>query len=112
MSDIQPATESKPLLEILKNMPTTKDGILSKIPLQTNAFPLTHLALAQGQSIATHTSPDMVVVTLLSGDLLFTVDTTQYQMHAGDSIYLAPDAPHSLYANADSCLQLVMMHTA
>lgn len=112
MSDIQPITESKALLQVVKNMPITKDGILSKIPLETSAFQLTHLALAQDQSIATHTSPDMVVVTLLSGDLLFTLGTTQYQMQPGDSMYLAPNEPHALYANADSYLQLVMMHTA
>lgn len=97
------------LLDVLHKLPCTEQSVVSQVPIDNACFQLTLLALAQGQSLSEHTSPKAVVATVLDGELEFIVEGKKYDMCAGDSVYLAPSAPHALTALRDTRLQLVMM---
>lgn len=105
---IQDEQTSRAFLGIVKNLPITREGIVSKVPFETKNMQVSVFSVAAGQEISEHTSPKAVVVTLISGALNFTVGHAVHHMVAGDFIYLAPNEPHALSACEDSRVQLVM----
>lgn len=105
---IQDEQTSRAFLGIVKNLPITREGIVSKVPFETKNMQVSVFSVAAGQEISEHTSPKAVVVTLISGALNFTVGQAVHHMVAGDFIYLAPNEPHALSACEDSRVQLVM----
>ncbi len=110
MSNAQYGT-SQSFVDVLPNTVYAGKSIVSKVPIDNDLFQLTYLAIAAGEALTEHTSPRAVVVTLLSGAVDFTVEGVVSHMHAGDSVYLAPGAPHALSAHENSCVQLVMINT-
>ncbi len=70
-----------------------------------------YFAFGAGQELTEHTSPRAVVMTVVSGKIDFTVGAEACSLDAGDTIYLAPNEPHSVKAVTDSHLQLVMVDT-
>lgn len=104
------AGSSEALVGVLAHTACVEDSILSKVPLENDVLQLTLLAIAKGQALSEHTSPKAVVATVLDGELEFIVEGKTHDMHAGDSVYLAPGAVHALTATKDTCLQLVMVN--
>lgn len=104
------AGSSEALVGVLAHTACVEDSILSKVPLENDVLQLTLLAIAKGQALSEHTSPKAVVATVLDGELEFIVEGKKYDMHAGDSVHLAPGAVHALTATKDTRLQLVMVN--
>lgn len=101
--------QSSAHIGLMDTINVAPDTITSTIPVEHEHVQVTLLACAKGQSVSTHSSPRAVVATLLKGEMKFTLEDTTYTMHAGDFLFMAPNAPHSLEALEDACIQLVMM---
>ena len=59
--------------------------------------------------VFTFASPKAVVVTLLEGEMDFSIKERKERMKAGDVIYLAPNDRHALVAVTPCRMQLVMV---
>ena len=62
-----------------------------------------------GQVLTEHSSPRAVIVTLLEGEMDFSIGERTERMGAGDVIYLAPGDRHALTAVTPCRMQLVMV---
>ncbi len=72
--------------------------IVSKTLAQNRAVSVTLFAFAQGEEISTHDSKGDAFVTVLEGCGRFTVDGTDYLVHAGEALVMPAQKPHAVYA--------------
>lgn len=106
LSDIH---ESHVVTDVLTDLPVGKETITSRVVVNNPLVRVVYFSFAAGQELTEHASPRAVVVTLITGVLDFSIDTTTHRMVAGDTIYLAPGERHALVAVEPSHLQLVMV---
>lgn len=60
------------------------------------------LGFKTGQKLDEHLSPAELMVTVLEGEIVFTVIDTPHTLHAGEFLLVGEGVPHSVVANADS----------
>lgn len=65
------------------------------------------IAFEEGQSLDTHLAPAEVMITVLEGEVEFTMDGRPNTIKAGEFLLMGADVPHSVVAKADSKLLLV-----
>ena len=111
MPKISPLNESAATLQVLTDLPVTKDATTSRVLHNNPLMRIVTFAFDAGQVLTEHTSPRAVACTVLSGTLRFTVEDTPYDMSAGDVLYLAPGDRHAVEATSPCHLQLVMVDT-
>lgn len=81
------------------------DGICqatSATLLETNQLQLIRLVVPAGREIPPHRVPTEAVVHVIEGQVCFTHDGHQTEMHAGDVLFLCPQELHSLRGVKDS----------
>lgn len=103
--------ESRAVLGLLAALPVQPEATTSRVVVNNPLVRVVYFAFDTGELLTDHSSPRAVVVHLISGAIRFTVDQTEHAMVAGDVIYLAPGARHSLIADGPSHLSLVMVDT-
>ncbi len=110
---IKPTETSQSMIKesVLDGLPATTDATTSKVVVNNSVLRVVYFAFGANQELTEHTSPRAVVMTVLSGQIAFTVSAEAATLDAGDVIYLAPNEPHSVKAITDSHLQLVMVDT-
>lgn len=64
------------------------------------------VAFKAGQKLDTHTAPAELMVTVLEGEIVFTVNGEPRTIKAGEFMLVGAEVPHSVAANADSKLML------
>ncbi len=101
--------ESRALLGLLAAVPVLPEATTSRVVVNNPLLRVVYFAFDTGELLTDHSSPRVVVVHLITGAIRFTVDETEHAMVAGDIIYLAPGARHSLIADQPSHLSLVMV---
>lgn len=106
-----PVTESAVVLDINTDLPVVRESTTSRVIVNNPLLRVVDFTFAPGQLLTEHASPRAVVVTLLDGEMTFEVEGESHTMHAGDVIYLAPDARHALTAITECRMQLVMVDT-
>ena len=65
------------------------------------------IALKKGQRLDEHVAPAEIMVTLLEGDIDFTVVDKVRNLHTGEFLLLGEGVRHQVYANEDSKVMLV-----
>lgn len=60
-----------------------------------------------GQLLDTHTAPAQAMVTILEGEIEFTMLGEKHNMKAGDFLLMGEGVPHSLVARTDAKVMLV-----
>lgn len=60
------------------------------------------IAFQAGQKLDRHVAPANLMVTVLEGEIVFTVIDKPNTLHAGDFMLVGESVPHSVTANADS----------
>lgn len=104
-------TESAAVLNVLPDLPVTKESTTSRVLLNNPLLRVVDFAFDAGQELTEHTSPRAVVVTLLSGTMDFDVEDETHHMVPGDVLYLAPNVSHAVLATSPCHMQLVMVDT-
>ena len=65
------------------------------------------VAFKAGQKLDTHLAPAEVMVSVLEGEIEFTIQDKAHTIKAGEFLLLGADVPHSVLAKADSKMMLV-----
>ena len=68
------------------------------------------VAFKAGQKLDTHMAPAEVMVSVLEGEIEFTIQDKAHPIKAGAFLLLGADVPHSVLAKADSKLMLVKVN--
>ncbi len=109
MPHTTPVSRSAASLTVLADLPVTKEATTSRVLLNNPLMRVVTFAFDAGQVLTEHSSPRAVACTLLDGTLRLIVEGTEYDMVAGDLVYLAPGVRHVVEATSSSHLQLVMV---
>ncbi|MBR9676043.1 cupin domain-containing protein [Candidatus Woesearchaeota archaeon] len=96
---------TKNLLELVQ---FPKQGIYSTVLQKGDGYNYTLMCLSKDTDIDTHTSTKQGVVQVLSGKGKFKLLDEDIDMEPGRFIYMPKNAPHSLYAEEDTALLLVL----
>lgn len=92
--------------ETIQEMAAIQSGaIVSKVLTQNGSVTL--FAMAQGESISSHTSECAALAVVLTGTIIFTVDKEQKELQPMESILLPANIPHALCAEKDSRMLLI-----
>lgn len=65
------------------------------------------VAFKAGQKLDTHMAPAEVMVSILEGEIEFTIQDKAHIIKPGEFLLLGADVPHSVLAKADSKMMLV-----
>ena len=64
------------------------------------------VAFKAGQKLDTHTAPAEVMITVLEGEIEFTMIVRTMDIKAGQFVLMGADVPHSVVAKADTKMML------
>ena len=85
----------------------------SELLIRTEHLQVFRYALPCGKSIQEHTAAGLMIVQCIEGAVAFSAQGRTQTLAAGDMLYLADRAPHSLEALADSSLLVtILLHRA
>ena len=83
------------------------DKVHCKLVFETGNGGVSLLAFKAGQKLDTHLAPFEVMVTVLEGEIEFTMDGKANDIKAGQFLLMGADVPHSVLAKTDAKLMLV-----
>jgi quercetin dioxygenase-like cupin family protein len=91
-----------------EGLPIPSEATTSRTVVSNDAVRVVAFAMDRGQELTEHSAPRPVVVQVVEGDLAFTVAGERHELTAGDVVYLAPSARHSVEALTPCRFVLVM----
>lgn len=101
---------SKSEILTLKEQISYQDGqVVSKTLVQNNAVSITLFAFSKGEEISTHSSHGDAFVTCLDGTGKITIDNKEYILNEGECIVMPAEHPHSVYAEKNFKMLLVVI---
>ena len=106
---VTPVTESLFRLGLNEALPISEEATTSRVVVNNDVLRTVVFTFDAGQLLTEHASPRAVVVTLLEGEMDFSIKERKERMQAGDVIYLAPNDRHALVAVTPCRMQLVMV---
>ena len=93
-------------LEELMQFP--KEGIFTTVLAKAESYNYTLMCLSAGTNIEDHTSTKNGVVQVLKGKGVFTLFDKEIEMKQGTFIFMPKDASHSLKAEEDLAILLIL----
>lgn len=93
--------------KLLSQVETGNEKVHFKNIFETDNGGVALIAFEAGQKLETHLAPAEIMVTVLEGEVEFTVDGKPNDMSAGEFLLLGQDVPHSVTAKTDTKLLLV-----
>ncbi|GGO98469.1 cupin domain-containing protein [Actinomyces gaoshouyii] len=104
-----PITESLFRLGLNEALPVSEEATTSRVVVNNDVLRTVIFTFDAGQLLTEHASPKAVVVTLLEGEMDFSIGERTERLAAGDVVYLAPGDRHALTAITACRMQLVMV---
>ena len=104
-----PVTESLFRLGLNEALPVSEEATTSRVVVNNDVLRTVIFTFDAGQLLTEHASPQAVVVTLLEGEMDFSIGGRTERLAAGDVVYLAPGDRHALTAITACRMQLVMV---
>ena len=108
-SSSTPSTESLFRLGLNATLPVSEEATTSRVVVNNEILRTVVFTFDADQVLTEHSSPRAVIVTLLEGEMDFSIGERTERMGAGDVIYLAPGDRHALTAVTPCRMQLVMV---
>ena len=102
-------TESLFCLGLNEALPVSEEATTSRVVVNNDVLRTVIFTFDAGQMLTEHASTKAVVVTLLQGEMDFSIGERNERMKAGDVIYLAPNDRHALTAVTPCRMELVMV---
>ena len=102
-------TENVVATGVMAELPMVAESTASRILVKNDLLQVTQFTFGAGQMLSEHAVPTGVVVQLLEGEMTFSLNGEANLLHAGDCLYMAPDVPHSLRAETDCRMTLVLV---
>ncbi|SHI33856.1 Cupin domain-containing protein [Actinomyces denticolens] len=104
-----PVTESLFRLGLNEALPVSEEATTSRVVVNNDVLRTVIFTFDAGQLLTEHASPKAVVVTLLEGEMDFSIGGRTERLAAGDVVYLAPGDRHALTAITACRMQLIMV---
>lgn len=92
--------EKSVVLKLAEQLDYREGEVASKTLSQNPHVSLTLFSFWKGEEISTHSSRGDAMVTILEGHAKITIDGTDYELKAGETIVMPAQHPHSLFALA------------
>lgn len=89
--------------------PIPADSILSRTLLQNDDLRVILFQFAAGQELSEHTASKPAVLHFISGEAAVTLGEDKQHAQANTYIYMQPHLPHSIVAETDVIMLLVML---
>jgi len=89
--------------------PIPKDSILSRTLMQNDHLRVILFQFAAGQELSEHTASKPAVLHFISGEAAVTLGEDEQHAQANTYIYMQPHLPHSIQAETDVVMLLVML---
>ncbi|ABR75447.1 cupin [Actinobacillus succinogenes] len=89
--------EKATVLNLADQIAFHEGQVSSKTLAQNKGAGLTLFSIPQGEGISAHKAPGDALVTVLEGKARITIDQTDYEVSAGESIVMPANIPHALY---------------
>lgn len=86
-----------------------EDSILSRTLLQNDHLRVILFQFAAGQELSEHTASKPAVLQFISGEAAVTLGDDQQHAQVNTYIYMEPHLPHSILAETDVVMLLVML---
>lgn len=102
-------SQSTVALNLNQELPVVTESTTSRVVVHNPLLRVVVFTFDAGQLLTEHASPRAVVVTLLDGEMDFSVAGQNHRMTSGDVIFLAPGESHALTAVTQCRMQLVMV---
>ena len=80
----------------------------TKTLVKTDRLEVIRLVLAKGKLIDTHQAPGPITLQCLEGRIAFTAGDAQFELSAGQMLFLEAAQPHSVRAEEDSSALLTI----
>ena len=94
---------------VVGELPVVPESTTSRILVKNDLLQVTQFTFGAGQMLSEHAVPKGAVVQLLEGEMTFSLDGAPNPLRAGDSVYMAPGVLHSLRAETDCRMVLVLV---
>ena len=104
-----PVNESLFRLGLNAALPISEEATTSRVVVNNDVLRTVIFTFDAGQMLTEHASTKAVVVTLLEGEMDFSIGERNERMKAGDVIYLAPNDRHALTAVPPCRMELFMV---
>lgn len=101
--------DAQEVIDLRENLPIKTGEVVKKVLAQNNGASLVLFAVDKGEEIKKHSSPGDAMVTILSGIAKITIDETEYEVSAGESIVMPAKIPHALFAKESFQMLLVVI---
>lgn len=92
---------------LLSQVEKGQDKVHCRIIFETGNGGVSLMAFESGQKLETHLAPAEVMVTVLEGEIEFTMDGKPNDLKAGEFLLMGADVPHSVLAKTDAKVLLV-----
>ena len=92
---------------LLYHIGTGSDKVHFKNIFETGNGGVALIGFEEGQKLETHLAPFEVMVTVLEGEIVFTMDGNPNEMKAGDFLLMGQNVPHSVEAKTNAKVMLV-----
>jgi quercetin dioxygenase-like cupin family protein len=86
-----------------------KDSVVSKTIIGKKSGTITLFAFDKGQGLSEHTAPFDAFVYIVDGEASIKVSGKEISVKKGEMVILPANVPHSLYANEQFKMMLVMI---
>jgi quercetin dioxygenase-like cupin family protein len=93
------------------DLPFATDAVRNSVLINNDLVRTISFALDANQTLDEHASPKIVIVTVMTGEMIFHLDGQPHHLVAGDVVYLAPGQRHGLTTTAPTRMQLTMVET-
>jgi quercetin dioxygenase-like cupin family protein len=94
----------------LKNSVSYAEGaIVSKIVTKNEAGNITLFAFDKGQNLSRHSAPYDAIIQVLEGEGRIVIDQTEFLVSEGEMIIMPANIPHSVDADQQFKMMLVMI---
>ena len=93
--------------DLLNQVAIGKDKVHFQNIFETGNGGVALIGFEAGQKLDTHLAPAEVMVTVLDGEIEFTMDGKPHNLKAGQFLLMGQDVPHSVVAKTDAKLLLV-----
>lgn len=99
------------IFNISESVGYSSGSVVSKTILKKPSGNVTLFAFDKGESLSEHTAPFDALVQLLDGTAEITIGGKLFTLHAGESVIMPADVPHSLKAMEKFKMMLVMIRS-
>lgn len=98
----------KEKLELKNEIEYQKGQVVSKTLVQNDKVSMTLFSFDKGEEISTHAAGGDALVTVLDGTGKFTIGEEEFILHAGESVIMPKDVPHSVYGEEQFKMLLIV----